>query len=234
MGLVRVPNRIRNEVIKAYYGRCVLCEKVVESQHHVHHIHEDRYIAIENIRAKKRDWWYYAHPDAVVLLHKECHYFGLHAQKSIRCMWKYLEASPNYPHYSWWGHSLDYRCLFLNDLDFPRDWMEKRFEVYRQHKGRCVKCGRRPNKKWHVHDIAYTGAHLKFSPLENLILLCERCHRLIHKPPPGPRSLRSKLAFLRKGCISPRPRKMELEALRRQRELQALQCQRFDRARTMG
>jgi uncharacterized OB-fold protein len=58
-------------------------------------------------------------------------------------------------------------------------WREKREDVFRLYGKKCSKCG--STKFPHVHHKTYTRGKMPWEyPIENFIVLCERCHKASH------------------------------------------------------
>ncbi len=57
------------------------------------------------------------------------------------------------------------------------EWAAKRVEAFAQLGAFCAKCG--ALNALHVHHLTY--AHLGDEPIEDLIVLCDVCHRLVHQ-----------------------------------------------------
>jgi len=58
------------------------------------------------------------------------------------------------------------------------EWKEACSEVYRRDKARCVSCGEVENL--HVHHIESFADKDKRADVNNLVLLCVKCHRFVH------------------------------------------------------
>ncbi len=58
------------------------------------------------------------------------------------------------------------------------EWKKVCRLVYARDNARCVKCGSKENL--HVHHIVSFSVKEKRADVDNLVLLCEKCHRFVH------------------------------------------------------
>lgn len=70
----------------------------------------------------------------------------------------------------WWRN---YRRYLKSEA-----WQERRKKLYRDRGGRCEDCGRELRGRYHAHHLNYTNVGRE--PLQELLLLCEGCHKKRH------------------------------------------------------
>lgn len=58
------------------------------------------------------------------------------------------------------------------------EWKEKRQRLYLDRNGRCEDCGRKLGGEYHAHHKTY--ARVGNEDLDDLALLCDRCHQKKH------------------------------------------------------
>ncbi len=72
------------------------------------------------------------------------------------------------------------------DNRYPKYWNKLRFKIFYMDKFKCQLCGRKtiPHSKTdrmttchHIKPVGLGGEH----SIENLVTLCQRCHRFIHE-----------------------------------------------------
>lgn len=71
-----------------------------------------------------------------------------------------------------------------NDYLKSDKWRELRLSVLERDKYTCRECGAK--NKLHIHHLKYDNVFNE--PLEDLIVLCEKCHSLIHKIKESPKA----------------------------------------------
>ena len=71
-----------------------------------------------------------------------------------------------------------YRRKYHEYLQSP-EWQKKRLQRLRIDDFRCVRCGSAMNL--HIHHINYGKDYRNADVLNDLVTLCERCHRAIHE-----------------------------------------------------
>lgn len=64
-------------------------------------------------------------------------------------------------------------------LQHPK-WQKKRLRVFQRDKWRCKECGD-TETTLHVHHKSYTKKYPWNELMRNLITLCSKCHKKIHK-----------------------------------------------------
>ena len=64
-------------------------------------------------------------------------------------------------------------------LQHPK-WQKKRLEIFQRDKWRCKKCGD-TETTLHLHHKKYTRKYPWNEPRKNLITLCSKCHKKVHK-----------------------------------------------------
>jgi len=72
------------------------------------------------------------------------------------------------------NYKQDYSELLRN----PK-WQRKRLEIMQRDNWRCKSCDD-DNSELHVHHLQYTADNPWDEPIENLITLCDNCHKAIH------------------------------------------------------
>ena len=58
-------------------------------------------------------------------------------------------------------------------LDDRREWAD---EANRRMRGRCMGCGRKPQRQLHVHEIERRAHSPRWAARCNYLLLCQECH----------------------------------------------------------
>lgn len=69
------------------------------------------------------------------------------------------------------------RQVQYREYIFSEAWAKKRAMFWSRHPRRCARCG--STVKLHVHHMTYE--RFKKERMSDLIGLCQRCHRLVHR-----------------------------------------------------
>jgi len=74
------------------------------------------------------------------------------------------------------------KAIYAMFIELPPDWRERRRAVQKRDSSKCRGCGKkfRSEHGFHIHHVIPKAELAGTHDLDNLILLCERCHTRIH------------------------------------------------------
>ena len=92
----------------------------------------------------------------------------------------YMRGRIGINHHGWKGGLTPERQAFYSSME----WIESVKKVWKRDNAICQKCGAKHNSKlrgtFHIHHIVSFMVREKRADVNNLILLCDKCHRWVH------------------------------------------------------